>query len=820
MSVFGRILFGFSALLVAGGVGVYVWLFADLPAIDRIEAGMALPSTRIYDRNGTLLYEILPPQQGRHTPLTLEDVPPMCINAVIAVEDVNYWHHVGVDLVGIARALWLNVRYGQVVAGGSTITQQTARLLLLSPQERASQTLERKLREAILAIQLEQLTSKEHVLALYLNQAYFGNLAYGLEAAARTYFHKGASELALHECALLAGMLQNATYYDPLVHTERARERQATVLNLMVQAGFLDEATAQDALADPLQFGSTPFPIQAPHAVMAVWTQLQRHWGEALYTQGLDVVTTIDLNWTRTAERIARAQLYYLNTPEEGYVQVAARAHNAALVAIDPHTGQVLTMLGSPDYFDRGISGAVNATLAMRQPGSALKPFTYAVAMNPKLDAPYTPATMMLDVRTPFITERLESYVPANYGFAEHGVVSLRTALGSSYNIPAVNTLAHIGIHALVDLLGRMGMPYLADNHHVDLSITLGGGEVRLFDLTQAYATFANGGHYVDPSLLLKVSTRGGEVLYEWQPPEAPLRVLDERVAYLITDILADNHARLSGFGNPNPLMIGRPAAAKTGTTTDFRDNWVVGYTPNLVVGVWVGNADNQPMVNVTGITGAAPIYHQFMRTVLQGQPVLSFDVPDGLVQVEVCVPSGMLPGDVCPHTRLEWFIEGTQPTQTDTLHERVAIDARTGELAHDGTPEHAITHQIFLRLPPQAHDWAQREGVRFLPAPPDHVSLLSPDPHTVYELSPVLPANAQRIRLRASVPQGVTHVTYRLNGTVVGQADAPPYDLWWQLTVGDYALIARAHYDDGRIEDSEALFFRVVPHDPTPRLP
>ena len=297
-----------------------------------------------------------------------------------------------------------------------------------------------------------------------------------------------------------------------------------------------------------------------------------------------------------------------------------ANANNAALVALHPQTGEVLTLLGSPDYFDESNDGAVNAALAYRQPGSTLKPFTYAEAMNPAHSDPFSAATMLLDVRTPFITKKLESYVPANYGHVEHGPVLLREALASSYNIPAVVTLEHIGIERFVNFVSDLGLDNLRDNASVDLSITLGGGEVRLLDLAEAYAAFANGGYDIEPQLILSIEDASGQQIYRYQPPPLHRRLIDQRIAHIISDILSHNAARIPSFGENSPLNLGFPAAAKTGTTTDFRDNWVVGYTPDLVVGVWVGNADNAPMLGVSGVSGAGPIYNLFMRTVKRGR--------------------------------------------------------------------------------------------------------------------------------------------------------------------------------------------------------
>lgn len=811
-------------IAVAGG---YIWLFHDLPSIDRLVRGFALPSTRIYDRQGRLLYEILPPQQGRNTIIALDDIPQHCINAVIATEDANYYSHIGVDITGIARALWINLQGGEVLAGGSTITQQLARTLLLDPQQRAERTLERKLKEAILAIQIQSRYSKDDVLAMYLNQAYFGNLAYGIEAAARAYFNKSASTLSLAECALLAGIIQNAALHDPLNNIDSALARQEVTLNLMTQHGYITAQDAKFARGDALQFGAALFPIEAPHFVMAVWKQLERDYPDLLYTRGLDVVTTLDLDWQREAERVVRRSLDYLNHPPPN-TRLPANANNAALVALDPFNGQVLTMLGSPDYFDESIDGAVNAALALRQPGSALKPFTYAAAMDPTLDDPVTAATMLLDVRTGFVTRKLESYIPGNYGMAEHGIVLAREALASSYNIPAVLVLERVGVQRMIALAVSAGLETLANRQDLDLAVTLGGGEVRLLDLAQAYAIFPNGGYRVEPAMILSVKVRGGETLYTWQPPRDLLRVLDARVAYLITHILSDPDARRPAFGNPSPLDIGRSAAAKTGTTTDFRDNWVAGYTPNLVVAVWVGNADNSPMVDVSGISGAAPIWNAFIRAVLQGQPELTFARPEGVVRADVCALSGLLPTPECTATRSEWFIEGTQPTEHDTLYQAFEIDVLTGQLANEYTPPTRRRREVFVVVPQEVIPWARRAGLKLPPDAAvtvansqagDQPRLIAPEAFTTFQLAPNLPREQQRLKFRAVVPPDARRVVYTLNGQPAADSDQAPFEAWWPLEIGQYeaqAVITRA--DGTHIESAPVRFDVVEYRDPIER--
>jgi penicillin-binding protein 1C len=807
-------------LLLIGGGFIYSWIFAGLPSLDQLEAGMALPATRIYDRNGTLLYEIQTEAEGANRVIPLSEIPQTCVQAVVATEDANYYSHAGIDLVGIARAVWINLKGGEVIAGGSTITQQTARLLLLDPLGQSERTLQRKLKEVVLALQLNGL-GKERVLELYLNQVYFGNLAYGIEAAARTYFNKSAPDLSLAECAMMAGIVQNAIANDPLAHPQAARERQQVVLRLMTQNGSISAEQAASAEKDELQFGASPFPIEAPHFVMAVWEQLEHDYPEALHAGGLDVVTTLDLNWQKIAQGVAQQQLRYLNNPPL-FERIPANANNAAIVALDPYTGQVLTMLGSPDYFDESIDGAVNAAMALRQPGSALKPFTYAAAMNPESPEPYTAATVLLDVETPFITRRLESYTPANFGQVEHGPVRIREALASSYNIPAVLALEHVGIQPFLQFVGDAGLENLSHNPDVDLAVTLGGGEVRLIDLTGAYSIFVNGGYRVKPTMLLKITDQQGKVLYNYEPPPLTQKVVDERVAYIITDILSDNTARQPSFGPVSPLKLDRPSAAKTGTTTDFRDNWVVGYTPNLVVGVWVGNVDNTMMREVTGVSGAGPIYNLFMREILLGQPKLEFQRPDGLTQVDVCALSGKLPTPACPLTHREWFIPGTEPTEPDTWYQVYDIDKTTGRLATADTPRENVISQTYIVLPQEARQWGIRKGLRLPPTEGDVVltddtgglRLLEPDPYTTFQISPTMPIESQRLKLTVGVAEGTQSVTYLMDGQSIGTVTASPWVVWWPLALGSHELIAQAQMSDGTTQTSAAIPFSVVEYE------
>jgi penicillin-binding protein 1C len=638
----------------------------------------ARPSILITDRNGRVLYEAIDSAGNKYVPLPLASIPRACQQATIATEDANFYHHPGVDPIAIARAVWLNLRAGETVSGASTLTQQLARNLMMTEAERAERTLSRKLREAWLAWRLERKYSKDELLALYLNTTYYGHYATGIEAAAQAYFGVHAPELDLAQCALIAGLPQWPPGYNPIENPDAARRRQATVLRLMVERGAIPPEQAQEAGEEALRFASTPFPIQAPHFVMYVQSLLETLLpSERLANGGLRVVTTLDLDWQAAGEAAVGRRIGQLRPCSmtqdalpgvncDANADPTRRVENGALIALDPATGAIRTMVGSPDYFDASRSGAVNGALAQRQPGSAIKPLTYALALDPQAAAragrmPWTPATIIPDIRTSFATAEGTPYVPNNYDRRYHGPVTLRTALANSYNIPAVRALETVGVDSLVDLARQLGIPWQRAARPVEgstekprygLSLTLGGGEVRLIDLAAAYGAFATGGYRVMPYAIERIETLNGEALWTHEgvivdehpstPSSEPLvdsapvarrqevreRVLDERVAFLVTDILSDDLARRQAFGEGSSLDIGQQAAAKTGTTTDWRDNWTMGYTPELVAGVWVGNADNTPMKDVSGITGAGPIWHDFMTSVLANRPATLFHAP------------------------------------------------------------------------------------------------------------------------------------------------------------------------------------------------
>ncbi len=804
---------------------VAVWLFLDLPSVDQIPQAPQLPSIRITDRHGRLLYDLLADEGGRHTVVSLQDIPRDLINATIATEDSTFYENPGVDLRGILRALWINLRGGETLSGGSTITQQVARNLLLEIGERQERTLRRKLRESILAWQLAHDLDKEEILALYLNHMYYGAMSYGVEAAAQTYFGKPVSELDLAESALLAGLPQAPSLYNPLTDLDDAKERQQVVLELMEKQGYISTDLRTSASREQLVFVSSPYPIEAPHFVLMIRDRIEELVAEdTLYSAGgLTVRTSLDLDWQHHAERIIANQLEELN--QAGIASPGAGIGNAALVALDPQSGEILAMVGSPDYFDPTTFGAINMAVSPRQPGSAFKPLVYAAAMDPNRQQPLTTASMLLDVYTAFVTHDGYAYAPVNFDHLEHGPVSLRQALGSSLNIPAVRVLDEVGLKAVLDLAKNLGITTFGDPDGYDLSLALGGGEVRLLELTAAYAAFANAGQFVTPVAILSIEDSQGHSYYT-ADSTAPRQVVDPRVAWLITDILSDDDARSIGFGHNSLLQIGRPAAVKTGTTTDFRDNWTIGYLPDLAVGVWVGNADSKPMFNVTGLSGAAPIWHQFMRTVTSGVTEEAFVQPEGLLRQEVCALSGLLPGEACPYQRFEWFIRGTEPSAPDNLYQKVTLDRQSMCLADETTPADRTVVRLVLDLPIEAHLWAQEQGLLLLddvtcsPAIEEAVAqveaegifFISPDANTIFRLSPGQPLEAQRIRIAIGSDRALLQATIWLDGFTLESFVEPPYQVWWPLEIGTHELRAEGITQAGESIVSETIYFEVQP--------
>jgi 1A family penicillin-binding protein len=712
-----------------GASTVYAYFALTLPPPEELGARTMFMSTKIYDRNGELLYEVFDADAGRRTMVPIEEIPEDLIEATIATEDKTFYSNPGFDPLAIGRAVWLNLSEGEIVTGASTITQQLVKNIFLSPE----QTMTRKLQEAILAQEITRRYSKDQILEIYLNEIYYGNMTYGIESAAETYFGKRARDLTLAEASLLAGLPQSPSIYDPYTNPEAAKQRQNTVLGLMARQGYITWAEAAAAANEELQYHALRVDMKAPHFVVYVRKLLEDQYGtEMVYRGGLRVYTTLDLGMQDIAQEVARARV----------AELADRhVTNAAVVALVPQTGEIRVMLGSIDFWDESIDGQVNVALALRQPGSSIKPVNYVAAF----EKGWTPATLIMDVTTEFPNPPGAPYVPKNYDGKEHGPVLVRQALACSYNIPAVKTLQFVGVPDMIEMAGRLGITSFTDPQRYGLSLTLGGGEIMLLEHTAAYGVFANGGVRVPPVAITRIEDSRGQVIYDYQPP-AGEQVISAQHAYLITSILSDNAARTPAFGPDSPLLLSRPAGVKTGTTDDWRDSWTVGYTPDLVTGVWVGNSDNTAMDHVAGSTGAGHIWHNFMERILADTPARDFPVPPGLVRAEICARSGMAPTELCPETRSEIFVDGTAPTEPDDMYQKIGICTATGQRATDFCPPQLVEERLFQVFPEEYRGWAERAGI---PQPPQEECQLHAHPPAVELTSPSM---GQEVRGRVEI--------------------------------------------------------------------
>ena len=676
----------------------YLFIIKDLPSPAKLGNYDVPLATKIYDRNGKLLFDVFAEQN--RTPVALKDIPKYLQQATIAIEDKDFYHHGGISPIGgMVRAIFATAT-GRKLQGGSTITQQLVKSALLTPER----TVTRKIREIILAFWVELLYPKDKILELYLNQVPYGGTAWGIETASEKYFSKSVKDLTLGEAALLAGLPQAPTLYSPFgAYPELSRARQKEVVRRMVEDRYISQEQSDAALNQELSFKNEPN-IRAPHFVMYVKQQLVEKFGEALVERGgLKVTTTLDLDLEEYVQATVAAEVGKLKN---------LRVGNGAALVTKPATGEILAMVGSTNYF-ASPSGNFNVATALRQPGSSIKPINYAIGIEKKI---VTPATMFLDVPTCFANVNQPNYCPKNYDGKFHGPVQLRFALGSSYNIPAVKMLYLNTVRDMVASASAFGLDTITDPDRYGLSLTLGGGEVRMTDMAEAFSVFANSGTRHDLVSIIRVVDKNGKVLEEYKDPnlgkEIPsqlllkgTRVVSNETAFLISHILLDNNARSAAFGPSSALVIPNHAVSvKTGTTDDLRDNWTVGFTPQFLAITWVGNNDNTPMNQslVSGVTGAAPIWNKIMTKVLQGKPDIWPKQPDGIVGSHICTTTGLYPPNPeaddkgCP-TRFEYFIKDTVPNQRENLKRQVTIDKSTGDLALPNQTDNVETqeHQI-----------------------------------------------------------------------------------------------------------------------------
>jgi len=618
-----------AAMAVIGFLAI-LWISRDLPNPNQLTNREVAQSTKIYDRTGeNILYEISGDQ--KRTLVPLQDIPANVKNATIAVEDKNFYNHGAFSVWAMFRTVVTNVIYNRS-AGGSTLTQQFVKNAVLSNEK----TIIRKVKELIIAYRLEQKFSKDEILQMYFNEIPYGSNAYGVESAAQKYFGKNIKDVTLPEAAILAALPQSPSRYSPYgSHKDLLLGRKDYILDLMAEQGYISASERDAAKAQEIVFKEKDNNMTAPHFVMYIKDILSEKYGEKMVEQeGLKIYTTLDLYKQKIAENVIteRTKNYPTNFG----------ANNAALVSIDPKTGQILAMVGSRNFFDDSIDGQVNVVTWPRQPGSSMKPIVYAALF----EKGYTPNTILYDVVTNFSTDSGQAYTPHNYDLKERGPVSIRQALAGSLNIPAVKAIYLAGINNVIDLAENMGYTTLYPRSRFGLSLVLGGGEVKLLEHTNAYSAFARDGQMSPIVSILKVEDKNGNVIEEYTPSEK--KVLDSQVARMINSILSDNTARTFIFGAKNYLTLGdRPVAAKTGTTNDYHDAWTIGYTPSLVTGVWVGNSDNKKMSGkADGSVVAAPIWHDYMAQVLGNTPIENFKAPDDYITGKAIL-DGQIPQQV-----------------------------------------------------------------------------------------------------------------------------------------------------------------------------
>jgi len=754
-------------------------LFLPLPKEDfRKET---VHSLRVVDRHGVLLREFLNDHEGRGQWKVLGEMSPYLAKATIAIEDRRFRSHPGVDPIAIVRALVQNLRSGRLVSGGSTITQQVIRNVYHHPR-----TVFAKLLEAWYALRLEKMQSKEEILEQYLNRVPYGNGLVGAEAAARHYFGKPARDLSPAEAAFLAGLPNAPSVLNPYANLPDVLVRQRRVLTAMHSHGMITSDEYALALQQPIMLIPPEVNFRAPHLVEMAAPAARAFSGATL------IRTTIDYEKQKNIEYLVRGHLRALRDK---------RVTNAAVVVIDNRTMEIVALVGSADYFNPRIQGQVNGALARRQPGSAVKPFLYALAF----EGPFMPGDVVPDVPTR-IPDQEGDYIPENYDRRYHGPVRIRTALACSYNVPAVRVLRVVGKENLLQRLRSAGLSTLDQvSAFYGYGLTLGNGEVRLLDLTRAYAALANGGILRPVRFISSIETMSGSIR-----PDAVFtdqRVFEPRATWLVTDILRDADARHPAFGQAFRFPF--ECAVKTGTTKDYRDNWTMGYTTEYTVGVWTGNFDGEPMKGVSGVTGAGQIFEDvmmYLHVSRAGPLPAGFAAPDGLQRRLICAVSGLLPAPSCRRTLQEWFIEGKTPSARCTVHRSFRFTDSDGR----------VVERVFEILPDEYAEWAREQGLEAPPPnarplalqagheKPSRLAFVRPQHGQLFKLDPVLRREYQAIRILAQVPPDVGDVRLRVSdGEVLALRGE---HTWWPLRKGSHRLVLEGRRGSEIIRSDEIL--------------
>lgn len=818
-------LIGIIGCMLAGFIltlGIFAWYSKDLPSPGKLSQSTA-SSTVFYDRDGKVIYEMY--KDRNRVPVEIKDISLNLRRGTIAVEDKDFYKHSGISEKGILRAFLL--RGSQ---GGSTITQQLIKNTLLDAQR----TLPRKIKEVILAIEVERRYTKDQILEMYLNEAPYGGSFWGVESAARGYFGKHAKELNLVESAFLSGLPQSPSYYSPFIGKTTAwKGRTKDVLRRMREDGYITKAQEMKAVADveKLKFNKAQFAITAPHFVFYIRDELEKEFGPKVLEQGLKVKTTLSLEVQQFAEKAVNEEIENLKDYDVG---------NGAAVILDSQTGEILAMVGSYDYNNEEY-GKFNAALGSRQPGSSIKPITYALAF----EKGYTPATVLMDVKTVFPNQGDKDYIPVNYDGKFRGPIQLRFALANSYNIPAVKLLAMVGVRDFLAKAEEFGLkgfsPTIENMNRYGLAITLGGGESTLLDMTSAFAVFARGGVRKDVSAISEVVDYNGKVIFKSVKPREK-RVVSPEVSYLVSHILSDNVARTDAFGPNSYLRIpGKTVAVKTGTTDDKRDNWAIGYTKAVSVGVWVGNNDNTPMNPriASGITGASPIWHTIMSELMKKYKDGIIDRPEKIKEVEIDSYLGGLPRDGATNKRKELFTEGAEPKDISLFYKKLRISKANGKLANEVEVRQGQydnkEYIYFTENDPISSDGKNRwqEGIDSWMReqnnsnfPPTETSDASSDNIAVSITSPgdktTVTSNTFDIKAKIGSLAEVTKTEIFINGNKIKELDGNREDLAESVNLSDgvYEIKVIVRNEKDKTSDSVVKIGVNKPWDVTPTPP
>ncbi len=804
--IFWKVSFSFLAFFLVITIGSFAYIAKDLPNPNTVNNRVLAESTKIYDRTGThLLYEVH--GEEKRTVIRFQDMPEVIKYATISLEDQDFYNHHGIKLTSIARSIFKDVAQLGKAQGGSTITQQFVKNSLLSNEK----TLTRKIKEVILSLEVETKFSKDEILAMYLNEIPYGSNAYGVEAAAQTFFGKPAKKLSLDEAALIASLPQATAYYSPYgSHRDALIGRKDFALKTMARLGYItgdqaDEAINADTIGKMLPQKDI---IAAPHFVMYIKDYLQQKYGDQAVEQGgMKVITTLDYDKQQLAETAVR---------DGAGNNKKWKANNAALVAIDPKTGQILSMVGSKDYFGAAepagcVSGKTctfeanfNVATANRQPGSSFKPYVYLTAFTKG----YLPETMLYDVDTQFETAEGKSYAPQNYDGKFHGPLPMMKTLGGSLNVPAVKTLYLVGVKNAIQLAKSLGISGLNDPSRLGLSLVLGGGEVKLLEHVAAYGSLATGGIKHEKTAILRIEDPKGQVLEEYKPNPGE-RVVDEKYVAMLDSVMSNNANRSWVFGENNPLRFdNRPVAAKTGTTNEFRDGWTIGFTPSLAVGVWAGNNDNSPMVTgADGVNVAAPIWRSFLDKTLTNYPIENFpkynpddEIGDGDGKTNKPMLAGKLessnnlkvceiPKDKGSYCLANKYCRDKDVTKKDFVSSHDILYYINRDDPRGPVPDKPENDSQFKNWEKAVADWySKQKGVISDQAPTKdcqandfkgynpNVSLTTPSSTSSASIT---------LSVNADAPYGVDKVTYSVDGTEVGTANSSPYSLSYTIPTG-----------------------------------